>query len=108
MNIVSDTFRYVDIALAARRVMGDCVTQSKSAFGGFQYMGTEGFYALVNGVPLRPWPRPTGNVTGDGNGTNATPMAMGTAVEIALPTGVSGLVQGDRLDEDVELSMMMM
>lgn len=57
-------------------------------------------------------------MTEAGNGTNATPMGIGTAmnmalltgtgtaVGIALPTGVSALVQGDELDEDGILSAM--
>ncbi len=89
--------------MAAQNVVKICVPRSESALGGVQFIGIEGFYVAVNGLPQGA----TGNVTGDGNGINTTAMAMGTAVETALPTGASGLVQGDGLDEDVELSMMM-
>ena len=97
-----DMFRYVDIAVAARDVLNICVPRSKLAWGGVEEIGYEGFYVSVNGIQRKIM----GNVTEDGNGTNATSMGMGTAVEIALPTAVSALVQGDERDEDVTLSVM--
>ena len=65
-------------------------------------MGQKGFYVVVNGVPRQVM----GNVTKDGNETNAMPMGTGTAVRKSLSTGVSALVSGDELEEDSALSMM--
>ncbi len=89
----------MDIVVAARNVLEVCLPRSKFALGGLERSGRAGFYVAVNG-------RTTGNPTEDGNGTNATPMGMGTAVNIASPTGVSALVRGDELDEDATLSVM--
>ena len=95
-------FRYVDIVVAAQNVLDVCVPRSKLAFGGTEMIGDRGFYVAVNGMQ----PKITGNVTEDRNGTDATPMGVGTAVGIALSTAVSALVRGDELDEDVTLSVM--
>ena len=65
-------------------------------------MGQKGFYVAVNGVPRQVM----GNVTEDGNETNAMLMGTGTAVGKSLSTGVSALVSRDELEEDSALSMM--
>ena len=90
-----DEFRYVDIVVAAQDVVNLCVPRSVFKLGGVEIIGEKGFYVAVNGI-LR---HVVGNVTEDGNET-------GTAMGIALPTGVSALVSGDELDEDLALSVM--
>ena len=97
-----DEFRYVDIVVAAQDVLYFCVPRSRFKLGGVEVLGEKGFYVVVNGIRRQV----TGNVTEDGNETYATPMGTGTAVGIALPTGVSALVSGDELDEDLALSVM--
>ena len=89
--------------MAAQDVLRVCVPRSKWALGGIEMIGTNKFFVAVNGIIRSPG---TGNVTAYGNGTNATPMGIGTAVEIALPTGVNALVPGNELDEDLTLSVM--
>ena len=97
-----DEFRYVDIVDAAQDVLATCVPRSRMALGGIKIMGEKGFYVAVNGRPRLVM----GNMTEDGYQTYATSMGTGTAMGIALPTGVSALVSRDELDEDLALSVM--
>ena len=70
--------RFVDITVAAQAILKVCVPQSKFGFAGYAVIGDRGSLVTVNGV------EPEINGVGsseDGNGTNATSMATGTAVE---------------------------
>lgn len=97
-----DMIRYVDVAIGAQEVLKVCVPQSKTGLGGTVGLGNKGSYVAVNGLYARDY----GSVSEDGNETNATSMAMGTAVKNSLLTAVSGLAQGKEMDDDDEkLSM---
>ena len=85
--------RYVDVIAGAKEVLNVCVPTSKFGLGGMAILTDKGSYVAVNGFKAGVM----GSVPEDGNGTNATTMATGTAVEIPLLTGVSGLAQGDDL-----------
>lgn len=93
--------RHIDIIVAAQRVLKECVPQSKMGLAGLTFIGDKDSYVAVNGLK-RGF---NGAGSEDGNRANTTSTATGTAVKIPLSTRVSGLVQGNGLDEDGKLNV---